>query len=183
MQRFDESTAVCQIFTYREGLLSPLAHDLRIAVGSFAVEVGGSEHFIEASFDGRSLRADCAIVDGKERRDLLSQRDRDEINDIIAREVLKTDKYPVITLVSSSVTKDDSKYLVKGLLTVQGRSREISFTVRKEDGSHYVSDVGLHLPDFGIKPFSAFFGTVRIKPDIVIRIRIPTDRIEVDSLS
>lgn len=183
MQRFDESTAVCKIFTYREGLLSPFAHDLRISVRSFFVEVGGVEHFIKASFDTGSLRVDCAVVDGKERVDLLTERDREEINNSVIRNILKTDKYPVVTLVSSSVSKDDSQYLVRGGLTVQGRTREISFAVRKEDGTHYVADVSLHLPDFGIKPFSAFFGAVRIKPDILIHIRIPTANIGVESLS
>ncbi|MEJ2696780.1 MAG: YceI family protein [Candidatus Sulfobium sp.] len=183
MQRFDESSAVCQIFTYKEGLLSPFAHDLRIGVASFTVEVGGSEHFIKASFNARSLQVDCAMVDGKERPDLLSQGDREEINRSIEREVLHSDSYPLITLISSSVRKDDSRYLVNGTLTLHEKPREITFTVRKEDGTHYVSDVRLHLPDFGIKPFSTLFGTVKIKPDILIHIRIPTGRIEEASLS
>ena len=182
MQRFDESTAICQIFTYKEGLLSPLAHDLLIGVQSFVIEVGGSEHFITASFDARSLKVDCAVVDGRERPDLLTEADREEINSSIIKEVLQPTRYPVIGLVSSSVTRGDSKYAVSGVLTLHGQRKEISFTVRKEDGSHYTSDIELHLPDFGIKPFSTLFGTVRIKPDILIRIRIPTEKIEVDSL-
>ncbi|MEJ2682776.1 MAG: YceI family protein [Candidatus Sulfobium sp.] len=182
MQRFDESSAVCQIFTFKEGLLSPFAHDLRIGVESFVIEVGGGEHFISASFDARSLRVDCAVENGEERPDLLSPADRDKINNSILNEVLNPDKYPVIALVSSSVRKSDLKYVVCGALTLHGQTREISFDVRKEDGTHYVCDVGLHLPDFGIRPFSTLFGAVRIKPDILIHMRIPTDRIEEGAL-
>lgn len=182
MQRFDESTAICQIFTYKEGLLSPLAHDLRIGVQSFMIEVGGGEHFITASFDARSLKVDCTVVDGHERPDLLTEADREKINGSIIKEVLQPDRYPLISLVSSSVTGGDSKYAVSGVLTLQGQTKEISFTVRKEDGSHYTSDIELHLPDFGIKPFSTLFGAVRIKPDILIHIRIPMERIEVKPL-
>lgn len=183
MQRFDESSAVCQIFTFKEGLLSPFAHDLRIAVTSFVIEVGGEGHFINASFDARSLKVDCAVENGKERPDLLTEADRNTINNSILNEVLQPGKYPVIGLVSSSVRKSDSKYVVCGALTLHGLTREISFDVRKEDGTHYVCDVGLHLPDFGIKPFSTLFGAVRIKPDILIHMRIPTSRIEEESLT
>lgn len=183
MQKFDESSAVCNILTYKEGLLSPFAHDLRIGVRAFVIEVGGRDHFIKASFDARSLSVDCAVVAGKDRPDLLSSSDRDEINNSILKEVLHPDRYPVIALVSSSVRQGDPGYLVEGMLTLHGQTKEISFAVKKMDGSHYVSDVGLHLPDFGIRPFSTLFGAVRIKPDILIHIEIPTDRIEVRSLS
>ncbi len=183
MQRLDQSSAVCEILTYKEGLLSSFAYDLRIKVTSFNIELGGANNFISAEFDVRSLRVECAIVDGRDRPDLLSLRDRDEINKRIITEVLNTEKHPVIDLVSSSVRKDGSQYLVRGGLTVNGEKREISFTVRKEDGAHYVTDVSLHLPDFGIKPFSALFGAVRLKPDILIHISIPADRIEAQILS
>lgn len=183
MQRFDESSTVCRIFTYKEGLLSPFAHDLRVNVTSFIIEVGGNGHFIKAAFDARSLRVDCAMVDGRERPDLLSEGDRKEIDRSIYREVLHADRYPSIELVSSSVRKYDSQYLVEGVLTLHGQPRDISFVVKKEDGTHYVCDVLLHLPAFGIKPFSTLFGAVRIKPDILIHMRIPTERIDVGSLS
>jgi hypothetical protein len=183
LQRLDQSSAVCEILTYKEGLLSSFAHDLRIKVTSFNIELGGIDNFIRAEFDVRSLRVECAVVDGRDRPDLLSFRDRDEINKSIITEVLDAENYPVIDLVSSSVRKDDWQYLVRGDLTVNGEKREISFTVRKEDGSHYVTDVILHLPDFGIKPFSALFGAVKIKPDILIHISIPAERIEVEAPS
>ncbi len=182
MQRLDQSSAVCDVLTYKEGLLSSFAHDLRIKVTSFNIDLGGTDNFIRAEFDVRSLRVECAVVDGKDRPDLLSDRDRDEINKIIVSEVLDTEKHPAIYLVSSSVGKDDSQYLVRGHLTVNGEKREISFTVRKEDGAHYVTDVSLHLPDFGIKPFSTLFGAVRLKPDILIHISIPAERIEAEAL-
>jgi YceI-like domain len=183
VERLDQSSAVCEILTYKEGLFSSFAHDLRIKVTSFNIELGGTDNFIKAEFDVRSLLVECAVVDGRDRPDLLSQRDRDEINKMIITEVLDIEKHPVIYLVSSSVRRDGLQYLVRGGLTVNGEKREISFTVRKEDGQHYVTDVSLHLPDFGIKPFSALFGTVRLKPDILIHISIPAERIEAEALS
>jgi hypothetical protein len=182
MQSFDQSTAICRIFTYKEGILSSLAHDLRINVTSFTIAIGGKDNFLEAYVNARSLRVDCAMENGVERPDRLSARDRTDIDNNIIKDVLHTDKYPDSVLLSSSVKKEGENYLVKSDLTVAGRKREISFDVRNEDGKKYVADVLLHLPDFGIKPFSALFGAIKIKPDILVHIEIPTDRISEEEL-
>lgn len=184
MQRFDQSSAICRIFTYKEGILSYLTHDLRISVTSFSIAIGGNDHFIDAHFDARSLRVDCAMDNGKERPDLLSSRERNDIDNNIIKNVLHTETYPDIILLSSSVRKEEEKnYLVKAALTLSGRKQEISFGVRKEDSKRYIADVKLHLPDFGITPFSALLGAIRIKPDILVQIEIPTDSISEEPLA
>ena len=177
MQRFDQNSASCRIYTYKDGFLSTLAHDLRIAVTSFSIEVGGKDHFIEARFDARSLQVDCAMENGAERPDLLSKLERDEIYQNIIRDVLHTERYPEIVLLSSSVNKEGRDFLVLGSLSLHGQRREISFVVKEADNSRYMTDVTLHLPDFGIKPFSALLGAIRVKPDILINFEIPTDNI------
>jgi len=183
MQRVDQSAAVCRIFTYKEGVLSGLAHDLRINVTSFSIDFGGADRFISARFDTRSLRVDCAMEDGRERPDLLSQRDKDDINSNIIREVLQTDTFPEILLISSAIKKQGADYLVAGRLVMHGQTREISFNVRKENQSRYVVDFNLHLPDFGITPFSALFGAIRIKPDVLVHIEIPAEYVPEDALA
>ena len=183
MQRFDQSSATFRIFTYKEGILSSLAHDLRINVTSFTITVGGKDHFLEAFVDTRSLRVDCAMENGRERPDLLSARDRKDIDKNIIRDVLHTDKYPDSILLSSSVKKEGENYLVNADITLTGRRQEISFEVRKEDRKLYAADVRLHLPDFGIKPFSALLGAIKIKPDILVYIEIPTDSISEELLA
>jgi hypothetical protein len=183
MQRADQSTAVCQIFTYKAGMLSGLAHDLRIEVGSFGIDLGGTDHFISARFDTRSLRVDCVMANGRESPDILSPREKDDINNNIIREVLHTETYPEIVLISSAVSKQESDYLVTGKLGLHGQTREISFVVREEDNKQYVADVCLHLPDFGIVPFSTLFGAIRIKPDVLIHIVIPAEHVPDDALA
>jgi hypothetical protein len=36
-----------------------------------------------------------------------------------------------------------------------------------------VVELKLHQPDFGIKPFSAALGALRVKPDVMIRVSVP----------
>ncbi len=164
-------------------MLAGLAHDLSISVTSFVMDLGGTGHFISARFDARSLRVDCVMVNGRERPDILSLRERDDINSNIVRKVLKTDIYPEIVLISSSVRRQEADYHVTGRLLLHGQTREISFVVRKENEKQYVSDVSLHLPDFGIKPYSALFGAIRIKPDILIHIVIPAEHAPEEALA
>jgi polyisoprenoid-binding protein YceI len=123
------------------------------------------------------------MENGRERPDLLSERDREDINNNIIKDVLHTDKYPDSVLRSSSVKRKGENYLVKADLSLAGRKQEISFEVRKEVGQRYAADVRLHLPEFGIKPFSALLGAIKIKPDIVVHIEIPAESISEELLA
>jgi hypothetical protein len=172
MNRFDQTSATCQIFTYKDGFLSALAHDLRINVTSFVIELGDNDSSINARFDAGALRADSAMADGVERRDLLSAASLKEVDDNILKDVLDASHHRYITFCSSSVTKEDSSYLIRGTLTLRGKETEIIFAARNEDDC-YVAETRLNLPDFGIKPFSALFGAIKIKPHVLIRVALP----------
>ena len=172
MKLFDQTTSVCQIFTYKEGILSTLAFDLRISVTSFNIELGDDDTLLEARFDAASLHVDCAMVDGIEKKDLLTEASKKEIDQSILKDVLDATTYRFITFSSRSVTKEDSSYRIKGILTLHGISREMTFTARNER-NYYVAEVWLNLPEFGIKPFSALFGMLRIKPGIFIKTALP----------
>ena len=178
MNRFDQTSAVCEIFTYKEGFLSAMAHDLRLKATSFTIELGGEEHFIKARFDADSLKVDCAMVGETPRPDLLSSLEIKEIEGHIIKEVLETDRHKEITLASESVISEDSLYQVKGRLTVRTVTKEISFRVVRT-GESFVADVRLHLPDFGIKPFQILFGAVKLKPDILIHIVVPAGEYQI----
>jgi len=36
-----------------------------------------------------------------------------------------------------------------------------------------VAEVPIHQPDFGIKPYSAMLGALKVKPDLVVRCSVP----------
>jgi len=178
MQLFDKHSAVCRMFTFRAGLFAYLTHDLCIDVNSFKIELGNSDHFIRARFDAKSLRVNCAMKDGRERPDLLSEGERNLINRIMLNDILDSDTYPDIMLFSSSVENKNSALQVKGPAVLHGQERQISFTVRKEAQKGYVADLRLHLPDFGIRNFSFLLGAVKIRPDILVHIELPAKCLE-----
>ena len=62
--------------------------------------------------------------------------------------------------------------VVTGNLTLHGQTRTVSATIR-EDGSSWTTDVTLQQPDFGIKPYKALGGALKVKPEVRVTVRVP----------
>ena len=167
----DQSSAECLIFTYKEGLLSPIAHDLLIRVTRFDVKIDEEGRRVQARFDPSSLRVVSALEGGSP-ADRLSDADKRKIEQNIVDEVLDARAYPEILFTSTSVTPEDSGFHVEGSLTLHGQTRVISLKSRPE-GDRQVAEVAIHQPDYGIKPYSAMLGTLKVKPDLTVRIALP----------
>ena len=162
MPTYDALSAECRVFTYKEGLLSAVAHDLEIDVARFAIEVA-DDASIRATFDPTSLRVVDPIVDGRRAPGALSAKDRSKIEAYIHSEVLHPNEHPTIRFVSTQVDETS----IRGRLELHGRSRPI--TLRRSGDE---VEVTLHQADFGIKPFTALLGTLKIKPDVRVRLRL-----------
>jgi hypothetical protein len=168
MHTYDASNADCFVFTFKEGLLSPVAHDLRLVVQRFSIEIG--EDSVLARFDTSSLRVDTPMKEGKENPSALGERDKLKIAEQIREDVLESARYPEARFESSSVRKrPDGGYDLTGQLTLHGVTRPL--TARTEAvGSGQRLELTLHQPDFGIVPYKAMMGTLKIRPDVTVRI-------------
>ena len=172
MAHFDSSSAECVVFTYKEGLLSAVAHDLKIRVTKFVIDIDETTQNIAAQFDAKSLRVVCAMEDGKEAAARLSAANKREIEGNIVRTVLQADDYPEIRFGSMSVEEKGDGYALKGKLALHGHDRQVRMQVRKE-GGQYVAETRLHQPDFGIRPYTALFGTLKVQADVTVRVIVP----------
>ena len=160
----DASTAECLVYTYREGLLAAVGHDLCLRVERFAVEVTGDAHAptILGRFDAASLRA---IGD-------VSPADARKIEGNAADDVLGARRFPTIEFRSTRVVRDGQRARVEGTLALHGSTRPIAFDA-VADERDWRAEVRLDQRDFGIKPFSAMLGTLRVRPDVLVKIRVP----------
>jgi polyisoprenoid-binding protein YceI len=175
MPRFDAESAECTVLTYKEGLLSPVAHDLKIAVTRFSVTVtreADAPFAIRVEVDPASLRVLSAMRDGREAPQLLSESDRRKIERNIVSEVLAASAHPQITFVGTAVPISADRLEVSGQLTLHGRTRELRCTARTTSDRH-VAEVRLHQPDYGIKPYTALLGTLRVQADVTVRLSVP----------
>ena len=110
------------------------------------------------------------MADGHARPDALSARDKEKIAANIQGDVLDTKHHPEIRFVA--VVPEGIPTSITGSLEIKGRKHSVTVLVHPE-GERLVGEVTLHQPDFGITPYSAMLGTLRIKPDVRVRIDLP----------
>ena len=166
--RFDATTATCRVYTFKEGVLSALAHDLELAVERFHIEVAEGLA-LDARFAADSLRVRGAVIG---RLEPISPSDCDKIERAIVEEVLDARRYPEIRYEGRGRAREDGGYDVDGELTLHGVRRPLAAQVRRE-GAHLVVEVTLHQPDFGIRPYRAMLGALRIRPNVRVRVETP----------
>jgi len=175
--RYDERSAECLVFTFKEGLLSSVAHDLRLRVTAFSIEVDEARSTIVASFDTGSLRVDTPMKDGVENPTALSPADKDKIAGQIREEVLHTAQHPVATFRSHVLNaRLDGGYDIEGALTLHGVTRSVRGQTHAAAGTHQL-ELTLHQPDFGITPYRAMLGTLKIRADVVVRVSVRVVRV------
>jgi polyisoprenoid-binding protein YceI len=170
--RFDAATAECLVFTYREGLLSAVAHDLQIRVERFVVTLDDDAWRLDARFDPRSLRVVGVMRDGRVHPDELRASDVRTIEQTIVDEVLEAERHPEIRFTSSAAVARGDELAVDGSLGLHGETRPLVVPVRR-DAAGWVAEVRLHQPDFGIRPYRAMLGALRVRADVLVRLVTP----------
>jgi polyisoprenoid-binding protein YceI len=163
--RLEPPAATCTIFTFKDGFLSRIAHDLRIRVKSFWIEIEGDR--IRAEFDARSLEVETAMKDGRP-HDALGPADKEKIRATIAGEVLHTSRHPTVSFESDSFDAES----VRGTLKLHGASRPLSFRVERAGVQRKIR-VTIHQPDYGIEPYRAALGALKLKPDVIVELTLP----------
>jgi len=170
----DAAAARCRVFTFKEGLLSRVAHDLEIDVTRFEIEVS-DDGAVVARFWPDSLRVLHALEDGRPAPRALSDKDKRKIEKNIEAEVLEVKRHPgPITFRASGASGSDGPLTIEGTLTLHGRERRLTVRARRE-GDALLARVRLHQPDFGITPYSAMLGALKIQPEVEVEVRVPAE--------
>ena len=115
------------------------------------------------------------MADGRPNPGALSPSDFRKIEASMRDDVLHTNKHREVRFRSTHVTElgaASGRFEVRGELTLHGTTRPIVAVVQQKDEA-YETEVVLHQPDFGIEPFKAMLGTLKIKPDVRVRVRVP----------
>jgi hypothetical protein len=172
MTRYDANNADCFVFTFKDGLLSPIAHDLRLRVGRFSLEVDETTSAIVARFDPSSLSVDVPMKDGAENPTALSTADKQKIADQIREDVLHSTRYSQIEFRGRvSRARADGGHDLEGELSLHGVTKPIFAQTRLAGGRQQL-ELTLHQPDFGIVPYRAMLGTLKIRPDVTVRVTL-----------
>lgn len=159
------------VFVAKAGIASFVAHDHNMAVKTLSGQVivpaaGAAQGSLELDMDARSL-----VI-----YDKISDKDKAEITKSMNDVVLESGKYPKITFRSTGVSNfTGSGLTVNGNLTLHGTTKPIAIPVALAATPQQLRATGkytLRQTDFGITPYSALGGTVKVKNEVVISFNI-----------
>lgn len=171
--QFDARQAECLVFTYKDGLLSRVGHDLKLRCDRWSITL--DEGKVEATFDADAWTCLAAMKGGRENPGALSDKDKRQVVENMRKSVLLPHKHPQIRFVSNHVARDGNALSVRGDLHLHGRVRPVQTTARRI-ADHWIAEVELDQADYGIKPFTALMGTLKVKPRVKVRLKVPVER-------
>lgn len=155
--------------TGRSGLGRRAGHDLTIEATRWSAAVEAREP-LDASSVEVTVEVDALEVrEGTGGALPLSDHDRSEIKKNL-RKILDTGRHPRITF-SSTAVGDGA---IEGDLTIMGRTNPVRISAAL-DGDRVRGGVTVTQSRWGIKPYSAFFGALRLADDVEIEfdVRLP----------
>jgi hypothetical protein len=155
--------------TFREGMLSALGHDLRLAAERFELRVAEGE--LTGSVELATLHVLGCIRRGRLDRSAPSPSERVEIEQRM-RDILDVAKHPRASM-RGTVRSDGSGWLVDGTLELRGRQGPFSARITRSDDL-LEGSLELAPSRFGIAPFKALGGALRIADRVVVRARLRT---------
>jgi hypothetical protein len=181
MQMLTEKVVTVLVFVFKSGIGSMFGHDLKLRAKSLTcmlTPAADGTFSVEAVVDARRIEVECARSNGHDLpATALSPSDRQEIHRHILYDVLNTERFHEIHFSSTRVVKGDDHFSITGNLTMTGHTHQVHFRAMKADG-HYVGTVHINQPDFGIKPFSAALGALKIKPEVQVEVAVPLSAFE-----
>lgn len=171
VNRLGAGEVECDVITRREGVLSPVGHDLRFRAGraEWALDPAGCT--VEAAIDARSLAVAAALHGDRDAPGALSASDRQKIERTLHDEVLHTARHPSVT-VRARYRREGDRGTVEGEVTLRGAARPFTAEARRE-GDRWVAVCTLDQTAFGIRPFTAMMGALKVRREVTVRVSLP----------
>jgi len=160
--------------TGRAGLIARAGHDLTIEITDWSARVtipddGVAAAQITAELDLGSL----AVREGTGGAKPLTDKDRGEIAKT-ARTILGQ---PAASFTSTRVVPAGSSGgAIEGTLSLNGRSLPVRLQVTSPAPGRYRGGTTIKQTDFGITPYTGFFGALKLRDEIGIEFETDLDR-------
>ena len=160
--RLGPENGTLTVHTGKAGAAAKAGHNLRMEVGSWSATLDLDARSLELSADSRSLR----VVDGSGGVMPLGDDEKAAIPQTIDEEVLKGTP---IEFRSTAMTVEGSHVDVEGELELSGARRPVSFALELDDG-RIRGAVRIKQSEWGMKPYSALFGTLKVADVVQIEV-------------
>jgi YceI-like protein len=167
---FGPDNARLTVSTKRTGAASKAGHDLRIEVGSWSATLDpDADPALTLTADSRSLR----VLEGTGGIQALDDDDRAGISQTIDEEVLKGTP---IEFKSTRVESDrgGNTVEVEGELDLFGSTHPVTFKLNVGFNGKMAGSAHVKQSDWGLTPYTALFGTLKVDDDVEVEIRADT---------
>jgi len=160
---------VLSIRTTRQGAASKAGHDLRIEVGSWEAEVRladtPEQSAMTLAVDSDSLR----VIEGTGGIKSLTESDKEDIHKTIHKDVLKGS---AIEFRSTEIrgAPGGAGWSVAGQLDLNGKQAPLTFDLALADDGRVTGSAVVKQTDFGMKPYSALFGALKVADEVTVAI-------------
>jgi polyisoprenoid-binding protein YceI len=162
-----------KVHTKREGLASRVGHDLTLEAGRWSAEVSlDPDDITRSSVTATVDPGSFEVLEGTGGAMPLSDKDRADIRKNITQKVFSSGR---IEFRSTSVESGgDGRFTLAGDLTVGGGTRPVRIDLT-QNGDRVQGRTTIRQTDFGIKPFSAMLGALKVADpvDIEVDVRLP----------
>ncbi|HEY3905032.1 MAG TPA: YceI family protein [Streptosporangiaceae bacterium] len=160
------------LLTARDGLAAQAGHDLTIEIstwsGELTVDDDGQPVELSVKLDLNSL----VVREGTGGVKPLTDRDRREIA-VTSRKVLGVERHPEANFVASGFEPNSNGGgFIQGTLTLGGISRPLKLHVVKTGPESYHATASVRHSEFGIKPYTAFLGALKVSDAVGVTIDI-----------
>jgi polyisoprenoid-binding protein YceI len=160
------------LLTGRDGLAASAGHDLTIEASRWSGELTVGEDGTPTALDVSVDMGALVVRSGSGGVKPLTDRDRREIQ-VQARKVLGTDHHPEATF-------GDAKFepgangggTISGTLTLAGRPQPFRLQVTETSAGRYHATGSVLQSGFGIKPYSGFFGALKVRDRVDVEIDV-----------
>jgi polyisoprenoid-binding protein YceI len=179
--RIGPSTGRLLIRTGRAGLGRRAGHDLTIEAtrwsGEAVVDVGDpGRSSVSVTVETGSLE----VREGTGGLKALTDADRAEIKRTLEdKALLHTAEHPTITFRSTGITGTPQSFEITGELTIKGRTHPATVHGKENNGGPLRGWATVTQSTWGIKPYTAFLGALRLADDIRVEFEVarlaPTD--------
>ncbi len=155
--------------TFRDGLAATAGHDLVIELPRWSGELVIDDDKAPESLEARIDVAALVVREGSGGLKPLTDRDRQEIANT-ARRLLSTDRHPEAVFTASRFELPGDNGVIEGNLSIRGVTRPLRLQVSQPEPGSYRGTGTLVQSAYGIKPYTAFFGALKVRDAVDIEV-------------
>jgi polyisoprenoid-binding protein YceI len=164
------------IKTTRAGLAARVGHDLTLDVTRWSADITVpgddlSAATVTAELDLGSLAVDAGTGGARP----LTDSDRRDIESTM-RKILGPGDRAAAAFRSTRVIPSSVGGAIEGTLTLNGRSQPVRLQLTRPAQGRYRGTVTVVQSAFGIKPYSGFFGALKLRDEVVAEFEVDLSR-------